>query len=78
MAKDSKWTDPKLLNPRLQYYAACTKNRILARPILDKIVDNALVLRDIKLNTGYAEGLRDSFMTNPDLVSKIYLDQNGL
>jgi len=32
----------------------------------------------LKLNTGDAMGLRDNLMTEPDLVSKLYLDQNGL
>ena len=77
-ALDSKWTDPNLNNPRMQYYAACTKNNSVAKPILSKIIDKALVLRDLKLNSGDAEGLRDNFMMDPELIQKLYLDHNGL
>ena len=78
MAKDSKWTDPNVINPRVQYFSACTKNNSVAKPILSKIIDKALVIRAIKLNTGDAEGLRSNFMMEPDLITKLYLDQNGL
>ena len=77
-AKDSKYTDPTLNNPRMQYYNECTKANSVAKPILSKIVDKQLVLRDIKLNTGDSMGLRDSLMNNLTLVNKLYLDNNGL
>lgn len=50
----------------------------MAKPILSKIVDKALVLRDLKLNTGDAMGLRANLMSDPDLINKLYLDENGL
>lgn len=62
----------------MQYFAACEKNNSVAKPILSKIIDRALVLRDIKLNAGDAEGLRENFMMDPELINKLYLDQNGL
>lgn len=70
--------DPSVKNSRMQYYTACTKANSVAKPIMSKIIDKALVLRDLKLNSGDSMGLRDNMMTDPDLVSKIYLDQNGL
>lgn len=45
---------------------------------MSKIIDKTLILRDLKLNSGDAIGLRDNMMTDPDLVSKLYLDHNGL
>lgn len=62
MAKESKWTDPNVNDPRMQYFAACTKNNSVAKPILSKIIDKALVLRDLHLNNGDSEGLKDNFM----------------
>ena len=78
MAKDSKWTDPSLNNPKVEYYNECTKANSVAKSILSKIIDKQLVLRDLKLNTGDAKGLRDNFMNHQNLVNKLYLDQNGL
>lgn len=52
----------------MQYYAACTKNNSVAKSILSKIIDKGLVLRDLKLNDGDSEGLRDNFMLDSDLV----------
>lgn len=62
MAKESKLTDRNVLDPRMQYFAACTKNNSVAKPILSKIINKALVLRDLHLNNGDSEGLRDNFM----------------
>jgi len=78
MAKDSKWTDTSINNPRVQYYNECTKANSVAKPILSKIIEKQLVLRDLKLNTGDAMGLRDNLMNHRDLVNKLYLDENGL
>lgn len=50
----------------------------MAKPILSKIIEKQLVLRDLKLNTGDAMGLRDNLMNHRDLVNKLYLDENGL
>lgn len=36
------------------------------------------MLRDIKLNSGDAKGLNDTLMYHPDLINKLYLDNNGL
>ena len=78
MAKDSKWTDTTINNPRVKYYNECTKANSVAKPILSKIIEKQLVLRDLKLNTGDAMGLRDNLMNHRDLVNKLYLDENGL
>ena len=50
----------------------------MAKPILSKIIDKQLVLRDLKLNTGDALGLRDNLMNHQQLINKLYLDSNGL
>ena len=71
---ESKWTDPNLKNKRVQYFAACRNSNAVAKPILSKIVDKALVLRDLKLNTGDAMGLREALMSDNDLINKLYLD----
>ena len=39
MAKDSKFTDPELNNPLVQYYNECVKANTVAKPLLSKIVD---------------------------------------
>lgn len=76
MAKDSRFTDPTLNNPLVQYYNECTKANTVAKPLLSKIVDRRLVLRDMKLNTGDAMGLRDAFTHHTNLISKLFLDNN--
>ena len=78
MAKDSRFTDPNLNNPLVQYYNECIKANSVAKPLLSKIVDRQLVLRDIKLNTGDCQGLRDVFMQHTNLISKLYLDSNSM
>ena len=75
---ESKWSDPNLKNKRIQYFSACIQSKTVAKPILSKIMNKALVLRDMKLNTGDAMGLRENLMTDPDLINKLYLDENGL
>ena len=35
-------------------------------------------MRDLKLNTGDSRGLRDNLMHHQHLVSKLYLDSNGM
>lgn len=78
MAKDSKFTDPAMANPRIQYFNECTKANSVAKSILSKIIDKQLLLRDLKLNVGDSSGLHESMMNDPNLVSKIYLDNCGL
>ena len=78
MAKDSKFTDPDLNNPLVQYYNECVKANTVAKPLLSKIVDQQLILRDLKLNTGDSRGLRDNLMHHQYLVSRLYLDSNGM
>ena len=78
MAKDSRFTDPNSHDKRVQYYNECTKANSVAKPLLSKIFNKQLVLRDIKLNSGDANGLRDNFMHHPTLINKLYLDSNGL
>ena len=67
-----------MINPRVQYYNECTKANTVAKPILSKIIDKQLVIRDILLNVGDSKGLQDNLMYNPDLINKLYLDSNGL
>lgn len=50
----------------------------MAKSILSKIINKQLLLRDLKLNTGDAMGLRENLMTEPDLINKLWLDANGL
>ena len=77
-ANDSKWTDPNVKNTRVQYFQQCTQNNSVAKSILSKIINKQLLLRDLKLNTGDAMGLRENLMTEPDLINKLWLDSNGL
>jgi len=78
IAKDSRFNDQNQINPRVQYYNECTKANAVAKPILSKIIDKQLVIRDILLNVGDSKGLQDNLMYNPDLINKLYLDSNGL
>ena len=50
----------------------------MAKSILSKIIDKQLLLRDLKLNIGDSSGLHESMLNDPNLVSKIYLDNCGL
>ena len=56
-AKDAKFSDPNVNNANVQFYKECEKSRDLAKPVLTKLVDGQLVIRDLKLNTGAAKGL---------------------
>lgn len=78
VAKDSKYTDPNCQNPRVQYFNECTKANSMAKPILSKIIDKQLLLRDLNLNAGDAKGLQESMAADENLVHKIYLDNCGL
>ena len=78
VAKDSRFSDPDMSNSKIQYFNECTKANSVAKPILSKIIDKQLLLRDLKLNIGDTSGLHESMMNDPNLVTKLYLDSCGL
>ena len=50
----------------------------MAIPILSKIQNHALLVREVKINSGQAKGLLGNFLIQKDLIERIYLDSNGL
>ena len=51
---------------------------MLAVPLLRKIQDHALLVREYRINTGQARGLLGNFLLTRDLLTRLYLDSNGL
>ena len=68
LAKDAKYLDPSINNVKVQFYQECDKARNLAKPILSKLLDGQLIIRDTKLNTGHAKGLQLNFMNHNNMV----------
>ena len=62
----------------MKYLKECFKDQSIIIPILNKVIDHALLIRDTSLTTGQAKGLQGNLMLSPNLVSKLYLDDNNL
>ena len=65
-------------DPNIKFIEECAKENTFAIPILRKIQNNSLILKDIKLNTGQARGLLGNFMMTKGMVQRLYLNNNGL
>ena len=62
----------------MKYLKECLKDKSIIIPLLNKIIDRALLIRDVNITTGQAKGLRANLMLNDNLISKLYLDDNNL
>ena len=63
---------------KVRYLKECLKDKSVIVPFLNKIIENALLIRDTKITSGQAKGLQGSMMINTNLISKLYLDDNNL
>ena len=62
----------------MKYLKECLKDKSIIIPLLNKIIDHALLIRDVNITTGQAKGLRANLMLNDNLIAKLYLDDNNL
>lgn len=62
----------------MKYLKECFKDQSIIIPILNKVIDHALLIRDTRITTGQAKGLQGNLMLSPNLVSQLYLDDNNL
>ena len=67
------YTDPKHVekdnvDPKIKFLRECYNNNVLAVPMLHKITNSCLLLRNNKINSGQAQGLFGNFMMTNDLL----------
>ena len=65
-------------HPKVKYLKECLKDNSLIIPIINKIIDKFLLVKDVKITTGQAKGLQANMEMNSDLIHKLYLDDNSL
>jgi len=53
-----KDTDSGKNDPRIKFFEACVKENELVLPILSKIIDNSLTLKNYKLNMGLCRAIQ--------------------
>ena len=75
---DPKHAESEDSDPKIRFLRECAREHALAVPILRKIQDRALLVRECKINTGQAKGLLGNFLLARDLLTRLYLDSNGL
>ena len=75
--ENSKYIETET-HPKVKYLKECFKDNSIIIPLLNKIVEHALLIRDTKITTGQAKGLQASMMLNTNLITKLYLDDNNL
>lgn len=63
---------------KIKFYKECTREAVLAKPLLQKVVDHCLVLKDVKLNDGLCKALNATFNMNPETVENVLFSNNGL
>ena len=54
---DLEQTEAGQNDPRIKFFEACVKENDLVLPILSKIIDNSLTLKNYKLNMGLCRAI---------------------
>lgn len=62
----------------MAFFTNCKKQSELALPILAKIKNFELTLNDYRLDIGQFEALATSFAIQPNILTKITLNNSGL
>jgi Ran GTPase-activating protein (RanGAP) involved in mRNA processing and transport len=78
LAMNSKYIQTNESDPKIKFYMECIKDNAVALPIMTKIIDGQLLIRNTKLNSGLANALKGMLLLNKTLINKLYLDSNGL
>lgn len=60
------------------YFKQCQKEQKLALPILQKIFEKKLILRDYTINEGVCKAIRDALEKDPDLMQDFVVENCGI
>jgi len=63
---------------KVKFFKECQKDNVLATPILTKIIDQTLLIRNKVLNVGFCKAINGALKMVPTLITKLTLDSNGL
>lgn len=65
-------------DPKVQFFKQCIKENSVAFPIMNKIFQGNLMIRNFKINLGIARAIEAQLVRKNDQVKKLYLEKNGL
>jgi hypothetical protein len=54
------------------------RDNALALPIMTKIFEGVLIIRNVKINSGVAKAIQGQLKLKNDQVQKLYLEKNGV
>ena len=76
-ANDSKWVEQDR-DPKIQYLKTIQKEKSVAVPIMNRVFDGNLMIRNFKINQGIANAIEAQLVRKNDQIRKLYLEKNGL
>lgn len=74
----SKFQEIQDSDAKLSYFKQCLKAQVLVQPLLNRIVDHVLVLKQIVLNQGHCNAINSVLGLQPNLLHHLTLDANAL
>jgi hypothetical protein len=66
------------VDPRVKFFEECAKDHLLVMPILDKIIDYALTLKNYKMNTGTCKAIAKFLSLNLSGLQQLSLHLNSM
>jgi hypothetical protein len=76
-AMNSKWSGNEN-DPKVKFYKECLKDNTVALPIMTKIFDHVLMIKNTRLNSGLVNAICGQLLLQKDSIRKLYLENNGL
>lgn len=73
-----KMVENSKMNHLLKYHRDCIRENVMPLPILFKIRNRRLVLKGYRLNDGLCQSLKHACKVDPDLLTSIKLQDNGI
>ena len=62
----------------VSFYRLCEQEHVLVFPVFSKILNQSLLVKNQKLHTGKCIAMKGVLTLMPNMLTKIYLDSNGL
>jgi len=60
------------------FFKLCEQERVLVFPVFSKIINQSLLVKYQKLHTGVCIAMKGVLTLMPNMLTKIFLDSNGL
>ena len=77
-AQNSNWSEEDTDEPKVKFFKECMRDKTLALPIMTKIFDGVLIIRNFKINQGLARAIYGQLIIQNNRVQKLYLENNGV